>query len=68
MDNIDLFFTTETWLHDNITNSMINVNNYEIIRSDRRSRRGGGVALFYKNYLHINEPTRPQIPNVFFKF
>ena len=68
MDNIDLFFTTETWLHDNITNSMINVNNYEIIRSDRRSRRGGGVALFYKNYLHINEPTRPQIPNVYSNF
>lgn len=68
MYSIDLFFITETWLHENITNSMINVNNYEIFRSDRVSSRGGGVALFYKNYLHINEPTRPSFPNVDLNF
>ena len=68
MDNIDLYFTTETWLHNNITNSMININNYEIIRSDRLKKRGGGVALFYKNYINVTEPTRPSVPTDFSNF
>ena len=68
MDNIDLFFTTETWLHKNITNSMIKINNYEIVRSDRLNRKGGGVALYYKNYLDIDEPNRPSIPLEFSNF
>ena len=68
MDNIDLFFITETWLDDNITNSMINIKNYEIVRSDRRFRVGGGVALFHKNYIDIKEPPRPSISLTYSNF
>ena len=57
----DLFFLTETWLHENITTSMVNINNYEIVRSDRLIKRGGGVALYYKKHIQVEVLPRPSI-------
>ena len=45
--------TTETWLNENVLDSEIthNFKGYSIIRSDRKRRQGGGVALFIREDL-----------------
>ena len=68
MDNTDLLFLTETWLHTNITNSMININNFDILRSDRLDKRGGGVALYHKKSINIQELTKPPVPPTYSNF
>ena len=37
---------TETWLSDEITNDLINIDDYFIYRKDRLINKGGGTALF----------------------
>ncbi len=49
---LDIIVLTETWLNDDILNSIVNIENYFIIRNDRQTRRGGGVALFVKNNFY----------------
>lgn len=44
---------TETWLHNDISDSEIVPPGYAILRNDRSSR-GGGVAILYQDTLHIN--------------
>ena len=39
---------TETWLIDN-SRSIYNISDYSLIRSDRQSGRGGGVAMYISN-------------------
>ena len=53
-DEIGLLFFTETWLSNRILDSMISVDGYSILRSDRQYSKGGGVALFHKQSLAIN--------------
>ena len=50
--NLDIIFGTETWLHDNILNSELNLNEYDIHRRDRNDRQGGGVFLCDKKSLN----------------
>ena len=37
---------TETWLNDTVESSTIALSNYNICRSDRSLRRGGGIAVY----------------------
>jgi len=46
-------FCTETWLHENIPNDAVNVSNYNILRSDRLGKRGGGVCVYSHSQLRI---------------
>ena len=46
-------FFTESWLSSNISDAMISIDGYTLIRSDRSYSQGGGVVLFYKNGLKI---------------
>ena len=62
LEKIDLFFLMETWLHPMISDSMIRISNFEVIRSDRTSARGGGVALYYKDTLKITKLNDPVLP------
>lgn len=39
---------TETWLSDN-SSPIYNISDYSLIRSDRQSGRGGGVAMYISN-------------------
>ena len=40
----------ETWLNDSITDDMINIPNYTVVRQDRNcKRRGGGVCIYISN-------------------
>ena len=49
----ELMFVTESWLHDMVPDATICPNGYGVIRADRTSSRGGGVALLFKNSLKV---------------
>ena len=44
---IDLIAFNETRLDPNITNNMIHLNDYDLVRKDR-SRNGGGVCIYLR--------------------
>ena len=56
----DIILITETWLHDNIPDSLLNFNGkFNIIRQDRKSK-GGGVSILINRALiylpvHVNK-------------
>ena len=71
----DIFVLTETFLYNNIKNSELSLNNFDIYRKDRSSyssdkKRGGGCAVFAKKSLKSCEiPTASNdVEQVFIKF
>ena len=48
----DIICISETWLDQTITDDMVNLPDYSLIRNDR-SREGGGVAIYYNESLPI---------------
>jgi len=48
-------FLTETWLHSKIPNGVLKVNNYDIIRKDRKYKKGGGVCVYVHYKVNIEE-------------
>ena len=68
MDSIDFLFLTETWLDDRITDSMISVNSYEILRCDRMIKKGGGVALYHKQSINVQKLQNPDVQSTFSNF
>ena len=48
---LDLFALNETRLSPAITNNMINIPGYDIVRNDR-SRNGGGVCIYLRSSLN----------------
>ena len=51
--NIDLFFVTESWLNNSVTDGMVCPSGYNILRCDRCVSRGGGVFILYKSHLQV---------------
>lgn len=51
--HVGLLFFTESWLTTKITDSMVNIDGFSILRSDRSRSKGGGVALYFKNHFEI---------------
>lgn len=49
--NIDIICVTETWLTSNISDEMVAVEGYRVIRNDRSYARGGGISIYCKNDL-----------------
>lgn len=48
--NPDIVAVSETWLTGDLTDEMVNMNGYNLVRRDRSDgRRGGGVALYIRN-------------------
>ena len=43
--NISIMCLTETWLNDSINSKELIFEDYEFFRSDRESKRGGGVGI-----------------------
>lgn len=59
----DLILISETWLNENISNGLLISNySYSIYRNDRNGRRGGGVAVLFKNSLKL---TNVKLPDQF---
>lgn len=44
----------ETWLHAGISDALVNLNDYFIIRNDRVGKIGGGIAVYIHNSLKVN--------------
>lgn len=42
---------TETWLSQNIPDSIIGIPGYSLIRNDRSYAKGGGVCIYIMNYI-----------------
>lgn len=49
-NNYDIVFITETWLHSEISDSLISPSNYNLFRCDRKTRGGGIVLLASKTF------------------
>ena len=48
---------TETWLNESILSSLIILPKYQVYRSDRCFRRGGGVAVYIRDNSYISNIT-----------
>jgi exonuclease III len=46
---------TETWLNSDVSNNMIGLNNYKLLRKDRINGRGGGVCIYVNENLIKNK-------------
>lgn len=51
VSNVDVMCISETWLSEKISDSVLCVHGYQIIRHDRVGRIGGGIAVLIKNEL-----------------
>ncbi|XP_062714928.1 uncharacterized protein LOC134291327 [Aedes albopictus] len=47
---IDIICFTETWLNSTISDRMISIDGYKLVRNDR-NRQGGGVCMYVRNNL-----------------
>jgi len=66
-DNILLAFITETWLKEDIYDSVIAIDGYSVIRCDRNYKKGGGVCVYYKSELNVEiKPLKCPIENIDF--
>lgn len=48
---LDVICISETWLHDGISTSAVDIEGYRFFRCDRANRRGGGVGLYISKSL-----------------
>lgn len=44
--HVDVVAITESWLHNGIDNSFLNIPNFNFFRKDRLEGRGGGVCVY----------------------
>ena len=47
-NEINLSFITETWLKDTITDSVVNIPGFTIIRKDRFVNSHGGICIYIR--------------------
>ena len=52
---LDILCITETWLNEDISDDIVSLPNYSLMRDDRLSRRGGGVAIWLSNNLAFTQ-------------
>uniref|UniRef100_A0A3B3HCE9 Reverse transcriptase domain-containing protein n=1 Tax=Oryzias latipes TaxID=8090 RepID=A0A3B3HCE9_ORYLA len=57
----DIVIISETWLTKSITNEDINVNGYNVYRTDR-PKKGGGVAIYVKSRFEASTVMSKSIP------
>ena len=65
--HFDAFSCSETWLTKNTPKDRFMFDDFNIIRSDRKNKRGGGVCLFLKkqyNFKRINIPNVCEMPEM----
>ena len=48
-NDIDLACITETWLKERVSDSVVDIPGYSILRRDRRIAEHGGVCLYIKD-------------------
>ena len=56
VEKYDLVLITETWLHSDITNGLLDPRGiYTVCRKDRNGSHHGGVAILMHRNLHVAE-------------
>ena len=64
----DAFSVSESWLTKNTPKDRFMFNDFNIVRSDRKNKRGGGVCLFirkqYSKFRKINIPNMCEMPEM----
>lgn len=51
---IDIICVAETWFHEEVNSAALNLDNYNLVRNDRKTdTRGGGVAIYIRNCLQF---------------
>jgi hypothetical protein len=53
--NVDILCITESWLHKDISDDIISLPNFSVVRDDRANRKGGGVAIWISNFQAFNQ-------------
>ena len=72
VNNFDFAILTETWLTDNLDDivwfAMFALQNcgFRILTSNHNSRRGGGLAIVYKEGLEVNLVQEGELPSFYF--
>ena len=59
-NSVDIGFITETWLKDGISDSVVEIQGYKIVRRDRLAYQHGGVCVYIKNGINFEIPDMPQ--------
>lgn len=62
---IDMIALTETWLGSSIDGGVLQdltPTGYNIYHKSRNNRRGGGIALLFKDKINITECSKPDVP------
>lgn len=49
--NLHALAVSETWYNDKLNSNLVKIEGFELIRHDRRNKRGGGVAFYLKSNL-----------------
>lgn len=52
---MDILGITETWLNDQITDSMISIPDFRVVRNDRLYGRGGGTCIYVRHGINFIE-------------
>ena len=52
---VPFFAITETWLRPHISDAQVHISGYDLVRSDQRKRKGGGVLLYVSNHFPISD-------------
>lgn len=68
--NLDIVIFTETWLHKNVSDSLIQVDGFNLYRLDRQvtgpsgnCKRGGGICIYVKNEFVVSNWTNYNVSN-----
>lgn len=64
--NVDVVCITETWLQSHISDSVVAINGYNLIRRDRRDARHGGVCMYIKSFIPFTVLEDPEDKKMFF--
>ena len=59
-NDVDIAFKTETWLKDEISDSVVEIQGYKIVRRDRLTHQHGGFCVYIKNGLKFEIRDMPQ--------
>lgn len=52
---VEIACFTESWLTSKISDRSIGVSGYSVVRNDRVYRRGGGIAVYYREHLSCSK-------------
>lgn len=61
---LDIVCISETWLTENISDEVIAIEGFNLIRNDRLYSQGGGICIYYKKYLKCKILSHSNFSNI----